>query len=306
LDALTDLTSYRLMLTGMTSRLMALEDNVAEQVRDDKNGTSNEPPFEDRSRIPKNIFQTWKSHYDMPANYRYWRESFIENNPGFRCLLWDDTDNLRFIEDRFSWFLPQYKGYPREIFRADVVRLFFLYSYGGFYADMDSECLRPLEDMCDLGDVLVGRMGRDPDFEHSIPNAIMASKSKQAFWLLAIAFAVDRFQQSRQIDDVRPEWHTGPILLKDAVDYYGSHSPEHVRDCILERCPALADEVASCEFGKVRILPRAVWYPVNWNNFMQASFRNKMFRERGVLDRTTARELFPRAFIVTYWSASWK
>jgi hypothetical protein len=31
-----------------------------------------------------------------------------------------------------------------------------------------------------------------------------------------------------------------------------------------------------------------------------------MFREKAVLRLETARRLFPRAFIVTYWSASWK
>jgi mannosyltransferase OCH1-like enzyme len=306
LDALTDITSYRLMLTTMTGHLMSPEDCGTKQEPNDEPGAANEEPFEDQGRIPKNIFQTWKSHHDMPANYRYWHDSFIDNNPGFRCLLWDDADNLSFIEARFPWFLPQYKGYPREIFRADVVRLFFLYTYGGFYADMDSECLRPLEGMCDMGDVLVGRMGRDPAFEHSIPNAIMGSKSKQAFWLLAIAFAVDRLQQSQGRNDVRPEWHTGPILLKDAVDYYRNHSREDVRDYIVKTCPALKSELASCNFGKIRILPRGVWYPVSWNNFMQTSFREKMFREKGVLEQARARRLFPRAFIVTYWSASWK
>jgi inositol phosphorylceramide mannosyltransferase catalytic subunit len=306
MDALTDFTSYRLLFESMSNPFLSAEKCDVKYKLSDEPGSSGEVPFEDRKRIPKNIFQTWKSHHDIPANYRYWRDSFLINNPDFRYFFWDDADNLRFITNRFSWFLKQYKDYPREIFRADLVRLFFLYRHGGFYADMDSECLRPLHVMCDMGDVLVGRMGRDPIFEHSIPNAIMASKSKQAFWLLVIALAVNRLGQSPARDDVRPEWYTGPILLKDAVDFYRSHSSEAIREYILRTCPDLAPEVSDSDFGEIRILPRAVWYPVNWNNFMQTPFRNRMLSEKGVLDSARARRLFPHAFIVTYWSASWK
>jgi mannosyltransferase OCH1-like enzyme len=258
------------------------------------------------TRIPAIIFQTWKSHDDMPANYRYWRGSFVRNNPGFRCFLWDDADNLRFIERQFPWFVDRYKSYTHEIFRADMVRLFFLYLYGGFYADMDSECLRPLEQMRDMGDVLLGRMGRDPSFEHSIPNAIMASKARQSFWLLAIAFAVDRLDQSLRRTESRPEWLTGPVLLKDTVDFYVSHSRRQVCDTVVRLCPELAQQVEDSCFGTVELLPPPVWYPVNWNNFIQTVFRKRMFREKAVLRLETARRLFPRAFIVTYWSASWK
>jgi mannosyltransferase OCH1-like enzyme len=304
-DALTDYTSYRLLYSSLTGRLMSLEGHTVSGSNGEL-GLRNVEPIDARTQIPKIVFQTWKSHHEMPANYRYWRNSFVLNNPDFRCFLWDDADNLRFIEARFPWFLSRYRSYSREIFRADVVRLFFLYTYGGFYADMDSECLRPLEAMRSMGDVLVGRMGSDDSFEHSIPNAIMASKSKQAFWLLAIAFAADRLQQSQQRNDTRPEWLTGPVLLKDTVDFYMSHSQKEISDCILKFCPELQPDVASSNFGIIRILPPSVWYPVNWNNFIQTFFRNKMFREKGVLDRTNARRIFPRAFIVTYWSASWK
>jgi hypothetical protein len=307
LDALTDYTSYRLLLSGLTGRLMSLNGyDAARSSNGGEFGIPNDEPLDDGSRIPRVIFQTWKSHHEMPANYRYWRESFLQNNPGFRCFLWDDADNLRFIEEKFPWFLSRYKSYAREIFRADMIRLFFLYRYGGFYADMDSECLRPLEGMRDMGDVLVGRMGRDRDFEHSIPNAIMASKSRQAFWLLTIAFAIDRLQQSAGKSDTRPEWFTGPILLKDAVDFYMSHTDQEISDFISKFAPELAAAARESNFGKITVLPRPVWYPVNWNNFIQTFFRKKMFLENGVLEKSKARRLFPKAYIVTYWSASWK
>ena len=96
-------------------------------------------------RFPRLIFQTWKSRVSMPANYARWSASLRKMNPGFAYFLWDDFDNRNFIEQYYPWFLAVYDAYPREIYRADAVRYFFLYQFGGLYADMDTECLRPVE-----------------------------------------------------------------------------------------------------------------------------------------------------------------
>ena len=312
LDALLDPTSYRVLRYITGNRLVSLKGGTIALGPSGEFGLpviSDEEVAHDSDRIPKIIFQTWKSHHEMPDNYAYWRASFSRTNPGYRCLLWDDRDNRQFIVDKFAWFLPRFDCYPREILRADIIRLFFLYAYGGFYADMDSECVRSLEGMRTMGDVLLGRMGQDREFEHSIPNAIMASKSRQAFWLLAIAFAIERLgdpsvplagQRSRT------EWLTGPLLVKDAAQFYMSHSTEAVRSRISAACPELAAEVSHSTFGQIRLLPRAVWYPINWNNFFHTMFRKKMFSELGVVDHADLPVLFPKAYIVTYWTASWK
>ena len=63
--------------------------------------------------------------------------------------------------------------------RVDAVRYFFLYHFGGLYVEMDAECLRPVAPLFQSGDVWLGRMGSNPAFAHSIPNAIMASRRLQ-------------------------------------------------------------------------------------------------------------------------------
>jgi mannosyltransferase OCH1-like enzyme len=307
LEAITDGFSYRILWYCLTDHLKPLHGTEVGDGPSGEYGIPDSPAEFDRSQIPKVVFQTWKSYTDMPDYYRYWRRSFLVTNPDFRCFLSNDEDNRNFIRDRFPWFLPRYDSYPHEIFRADVVRFFFLYDFGGFYADMDSECLRPLEGMRNMGDVLLGRLGRDKDFEHSIPNAVMASKAGQAFWLLAIALAAERLQEflSGGRND-GPAGLTGPILLKDAVDFYISRTAEDVRDYIRENVPELEGEIASSDYGKIVILPPPTWYPLNWNNFIHTVLRKKIFGERHVVENTKARQLFPEAYIVTYWSASWK
>ena len=182
--------------------------------------------------VPEVVFQTWKSRNQIPSNYDIWSRSFSRHNPRYDCMIWDDQDNREFITEHFPWFLPFYDQYPKEIFRADAVRYFFLYKFGGLYADMDTECLKPLDPVLRSGDAIVGRMGNDERFEHSIPNAMMAAKRHHLIWLLAIAMMIEKFRDCGAPEEMErrgPETLTGPILLKSTVDFYISAAESKVR-----------------------------------------------------------------------------
>ena len=67
------------------------------------------------------------------------------------------------------------------------------------------------------GDVVLGQMGPDLAFEQSIPNAIMASKPSQLFWVLFIAMMIaraDKLGNPEAMCQRGPEFCTGPILLR--------------------------------------------------------------------------------------------
>ena len=94
----------------------------------------------------------------------------------------------------------------RGIKRADAVRIFYMYHFGGIYADLDSVCLRPFETLFaehrERADVLLGRLkGVDAASladsvplrlresgpstmaaRQGVPNAIMVSKPRARFW----------------------------------------------------------------------------------------------------------------------------
>lgn len=260
-------------------------------------------------RIPPLIFQTWKSRSDIPANYRYWRETFVRHNPEAQVVLWDDEDNRAFIAAEFPWFLPTYDRFPREIFRADAVRYFFLFAFGGLYADMDSECLRPLRLGQRNEEVLLGRMGFDTQFEHSVPNALMASRPGQAFWLLVIRNLCDMASRRRAnatLADAGPEEMTGPILLKRSFDEYQSLS----RNALIERIAPISRQLDSrqknmVKVGRITLLDRRSWYPLDWTNPFHKTLRSHLDRRTRLLPAETVRWIFPRAELVTYWSHSW-
>jgi mannosyltransferase OCH1-like enzyme len=259
--------------------------------------------------ISKIIFQTWKSRLDIPPNYRYWRSTFIQNNPEFNCVLWDDDDNREFIAEKFAWFLPTYNRLPGNIFRADAIRPFFLFLYGGVYADMDTQCLSPLCPQFSSGDVILGQMGLDLNNQHSIPNAIMASKPFQLFWLLFIALIMEKvksFTNDKDLKRAQPEFLTGPVVLHEAFDLYQSEPEQDIRNRIRTIIGDLPDHIYKrVRAGCIEILPPDAWYPINWTFPFHWRFRNLLLRHQVLLSPADARSLFPKASLVTYWTHSW-
>ncbi|KOO53165.1 glycosyltransferase family 32 protein, partial [Chrysochromulina tobinii] len=66
-------------------------------------------------------------------------------NPGYTLRLWTDANNERFIAQHYPWFLRYFRQYDKMIKRADAVRPFYLYHFGGVYADLDFACIRPFD-----------------------------------------------------------------------------------------------------------------------------------------------------------------
>jgi hypothetical protein len=260
-------------------------------------------------RIAPIIFQTWKSRTEIPANYRYWRQTFVTKNPDAQVVLWDDDDNRAFIAENFAWFLPVYDRFPKEIFRADAVRYFFLYAFGGLYADMDSECLKPLRLGLRKDAVLLGRMGFDPGFEHSVPNALMASRPGQAFWLLVIRRMLDvvaEYSTAEALIAAGPEQLTGPILVKRSFDEFQELDEAGLMARIAPVLDRLDDrQKGMMRIGRITLLDRNRWYPLDWTNLFHKKLRNYLDRKTVLLPPHLARWIFPQAELVTYWSHSW-
>src|ERR1039458_6411662 len=112
-----DPISYRLLWCGLTNRLVSIPGGNFDSGAPANSGWPMDAPSRNSDRIPRIIFQPWTSRHALPANYAYWRQSFVANNPGYKFFFWDDSDNRRFIAEWFPWFLARFDSYPREIFR---------------------------------------------------------------------------------------------------------------------------------------------------------------------------------------------
>ena len=228
--------------------------------------------------FPHRLFQTWKNK-EPPANMAYWQQTWRKNHPGWHFDFWDDDENRQFIAANYSWFLPTYDGYDREIKRADAVRYFYLYHYGGVYADMDFESLKNIELLLEQhasADILFGTIQSDGrNSSHTIPNAIMISKPKCDFWLKVFQALQEAAKQNVSVEEM-----TGPVLLKKVYDKYW--------------------------FGQTHIivLEPEVLYPISWITHQDK--RQQALKETSFTQLTQQMQKeFPNSYAVTYWTHSW-
>lgn len=255
---------------------------------------------QDPNAFTRSIFQTWKSTTVIPKNMAYWQSTWKLHNPEYMYTLWDDDMNRRFIKTHYSWFLDQYDEYDRNIKRADVIRYFYLYTYGGIYADMDFECLKPFESLLtqceDDYDVLLGKMNTTEAFAvHSIPNAIMISKPKADFWLCVIYMLI------HSASSYTPEEATGPIVLQRALELYSSGDTRWYD--YMKRIMGLERETCYPDANRVKVFQPDVFYPLSWDVDREIY---KTYKDDDLEKMTQlVKRDFPQAYAFTYWTHTW-
>ena len=85
------------------------------------------------------VHQTWKTR-DILDKWKPLQNTW-KSMPGVEYKLWTDEDNRNLIKNYYPWFLKMYDEYKYPIQRADAIRPFILYHYGGLYVDLDFEYL---------------------------------------------------------------------------------------------------------------------------------------------------------------------
>jgi mannosyltransferase OCH1-like enzyme len=86
---------------------------------------------------------------EIPDKYKNYRESWATNNPDWLCVLWDDDMSNQMVKSHFPELWKVYSKYPTGVQRCDAFRYCLLYRYGGFYVDVDTKCLKPVNTVFD-------------------------------------------------------------------------------------------------------------------------------------------------------------
>lgn len=96
--------------------------------------------------IPKIIHQIWFKP-PLPERYEKFRQTWIKHHPGWEYRLWTNA-NLPGMANRHIFDqLTNYGG------RADLLRYELLYWFGGWYADLDTECFQPIDALLENQDL---------------------------------------------------------------------------------------------------------------------------------------------------------
>jgi UDP:flavonoid glycosyltransferase YjiC (YdhE family) len=174
------------------------------------------------ARIPPVVHQSWRDAR-IPGRFQPLAETWRASNPGFAWKLWTDEDNRALVRDHYPWLLDAYDAYPEPIMRADAARYLVLHRHGGVYADLDLECLRPVEPLLAGRDVVLGlepashlatTSARGRGFERIVGNAFLASAPGDPFWEHVFGLLLAAAATPSALDA------TGPYLLTRAVETY--------------------------------------------------------------------------------------
>ena len=94
-------------------------------------------------RIPHIIHQAWQS-YVIPKEMAFWVKSWTQLNPDWEYWFWTPQNVHALLKKHYPQLLDMYNSYPYDVQRADAMRYIVLYHFGGLYADLDMECLKPM------------------------------------------------------------------------------------------------------------------------------------------------------------------
>ncbi|KAH6576873.1 hypothetical protein BASA60_004339 [Batrachochytrium salamandrivorans] len=205
-------------------------------------------------RIPHIIHQSWKTNV-LPLKFKKWQT--------------------------FPWMLERFNSFSKNINRADTARYMYMYMIGGFYADLDVDCLKPHTPIANKGGIVLPLMSRDYTFEHNIPNSWLGSVPGHPFWIFLLNKIKDRPL------DQNIEASTGPIVLYHALrEFELNHMDESM--------------------PTITYMPKELVIPYDWHN--TEGLLDICSATKSTINTTRCRELvdpFNKAFTITYWSHSW-
>ena len=188
--------------------------------------------------IPKIIIQTWKTS-TIPSNYLSFVESIKQHNPQYKYMFFTDADIETFLKTHYLDYYQTYIKLPIKIQRIDFFRYIAVYHYGGFYMDLDMDCLQPFDELLKykcvfpVDEIITKHMSNFPryksyydrGYDYLLGQYAFAAEPKNQF----IKAIIDKIHNSinKYIKQVNFDSHdyvyktTGPDLCTDLyMDYH--------------------------------------------------------------------------------------
>ena len=173
--------------------------------------------------IPHIIHQTWDS-YSIPATFASRIKSWLQYQPDWDYWFWTSKAVHCFLEKHYPEHVLLYESYPDFTSKADAMRYFILYHFGGFYVDLDTTLLKPLNVWTDNFCCILS----EEPYEHSylvrgenhtsIVNSPMACQSGHSLFKYAIS-SLPEFAANYLGDYLHS---TGPYFLQEVLKRYNN------------------------------------------------------------------------------------
>jgi mannosyltransferase OCH1-like enzyme len=97
--------------------------------------------------IEKNIFQSWNTR-DLPKPVQDKIDKFKAMNPDYKYQLYTDEEIDKFVNENYPGEIAEaYNKLNIIVAKVDFWRYLVLYKYGGVYLDIDSNIVKPLNQL---------------------------------------------------------------------------------------------------------------------------------------------------------------
>ncbi|WP_165042818.1 glycosyltransferase family 32 protein [Dysgonomonas sp. ZJ709] len=186
-----------------------------------------------KQSIPKIIHQIWSGVEEpLPEHFRMLGETWKANHPTWEYVLWDNNKMNDFIQKIYPQYWNTYNSFKYNIQRWDSIRYLILNEIGGIYADFDTECLKPMNNL--LKDKTCC-FSLEPK-EHAIAlgvstlinNAIMMSEANHSFMKKVV---IKVFQEKNTMPYTHRNLEildtTGPLMLTKLYETFGKEHNVH-------------------------------------------------------------------------------
>lgn len=124
-------------------------DTTSEPTNETTENKSSTPPKEpaETAEIPKYIHRTYKSANvnELPGSWPSYLETWKSLNPDYNHTIFDDQAAEDYVRETFPEYFEAYNSFPVPILKADFFRYLILLGTGGVYSDMDTSCLKPID-----------------------------------------------------------------------------------------------------------------------------------------------------------------
>lgn len=190
------------------------------------------------NRIPRLIHQVWSDKViPIPEVFENFADTWKTNNSEWEYKLWGQADMDNFIALFYPELLPKYESFPYDIQRWDAIRYLILDKLGGVYVDIDSECLKPIDELIGeheccfslepkehcmslskdiyFNNAFIGVIPKHPFIQKVINRVFSSCETQEELFL-----KYDNMDQ--KLFDVLTT--TGPLMLTDVYTHYENKS----------------------------------------------------------------------------------
>lgn len=260
--------------------------------------------------IPCIIHQTAPTH-QLEGDEAKWVQTWKTKNPYCKHKLWNDTEIAALAKEKSPELLwPIWEGLS-NVERADVFRYLVLWDQGGYYADTDAACVRPIAtwEVPRNASMIVGYEFGHRWTENEREKFKFARTEQMEQWFFASAPQNPILLRCLELVRQRFAWGiqstmflTGPGVFSDAVhEFLEMNVPEALDEEVSYRSNATGIRTPGV---KTRSFASEQLYGLgSWKVFLAAAGR---VNPKATTEKWDPEEGNPSAFIYHHFAGSWK